>query len=56
LIARALISAGVIRFEVPSGVVTAFTLAYIGFYPIDYFYVSQAFIRPLFIWCCLWRW
>ncbi|HMD50782.1 MAG TPA: DUF3488 domain-containing protein, partial [Bryobacteraceae bacterium] len=41
---RALIAAGVVRIELPSGVVTALTLAYIGFYPIDYFFISQNFV------------
>jgi transglutaminase-like putative cysteine protease len=44
LLARALIAAGVLRLDLPPGVVTAVTLAYIGFYPIDYFYISEAFI------------
>src|SRR5579862_1436971 len=44
LIVRALIVAGVIHFELPPIVVTALTLAYIGFYPIDYFFISRAFI------------
>jgi transglutaminase-like putative cysteine protease len=44
LLTRALISAGVLRLDLPPGVVTAVTLAYIGFYPIDYFYISEAFI------------
>ena len=43
-IVRAFISAGVLRFELPSAVVTAITLLYIGFYPIDYFFISRAFI------------
>ena len=44
LIVRVFISAGVLRFEVPPAIVTAITLAYIGFYPVDYFYISKAFI------------
>src|SRR5277367_1892394 len=44
LAVRALLAAGVLRFELPSGVVTALTLAYIGFYPIDYFFISRNFI------------
>jgi protein-glutamine gamma-glutamyltransferase len=44
LIVRAFISAGVLHFELPPGVVTAVTLAYFGFYPVDYFYISRAFI------------
>src|ERR1700724_1266898 len=43
LVARILSSAGILKIDLPPGVVTAVTLAYIGFYPIDYFYVSQAF-------------
>jgi len=44
LIIRALMVAGVVRFDPYPNVVTVLTLAYIGFYPIDYFYVSHAFI------------
>src|SRR5580704_11562479 len=44
LIIRALISAGLFRLDLPSGVVTAVTLAYVGFYPLDYFFISQSFI------------
>ena len=44
LAVRALLAAGLLRFELPGGVVTALTLAYIGFYPIDYFYISRNFI------------
>jgi len=44
LLIRALLVAGLIRFEVPPLVVTLLTLLYIGFYPVDYFFVSRAFI------------
>lgn len=44
LLARAFIAAGLLRVDLPPGVVTAVTLAYVGFYPIDYFFISQAFI------------
>src|SRR5579863_3126821 len=44
LLVRALACSGAVRFEVPPVAVTVATLAYIGFYPIDYFYVSRAFI------------
>jgi len=44
LIIRALMVAGVVHFELPSIIVTALTLAYIGFYPVDYFFISRAFI------------
>src|SRR5579862_5091892 len=43
LITRLLSSAGLFRIELPPVVVTVATLAYIGFYPIDYFYLSQTF-------------
>jgi protein-glutamine gamma-glutamyltransferase len=44
LIIRVLMVAGVVQFDPPPVIVTAVTLAYIGFYPIDYFFVSRAFI------------
>jgi len=44
LLVRALLIARVLRFQLPAGIVTALTLLYIGFYPIDYFYISQNFI------------
>jgi len=44
LLLRGLITAGVLRLEFRPGMVTAATLAYIAFYPIDYFYISGAFI------------
>jgi transglutaminase-like putative cysteine protease len=44
LLIRGLITAGIVRLDFPPVFVNAATLAYIGFYPIDYFYVSGAFI------------
>ncbi len=44
LLLRGAITAGMISLEFPPVVVSAATLAYVGFYPIDYFYVSGAFI------------
>jgi transglutaminase-like putative cysteine protease len=44
LVIRALVVAGLVRFELPPIIVTALTIGYIGFYPIDYFYVSHNFI------------
>src|SRR5580698_659412 len=44
LLIRVLLVAGLIHFEVPPIVVTLLTLLYIGFYPVDYFFVSRAFI------------
>jgi protein-glutamine gamma-glutamyltransferase len=46
LILRALIVAGLVRFSLPGGVVTAVTLAYVGFYPIDYFFISGPSFFP----------
>jgi protein-glutamine gamma-glutamyltransferase len=44
LVTRALISSGVFRLDLAPSIITAVTLIYIGFYPIDYFYVSRAFV------------
>src|SRR3984957_8999691 len=44
LLTRALIVAGVIRFELPPIVITLLTLAYIGFYAVDFFYFSLSFV------------
>jgi transglutaminase-like putative cysteine protease len=44
LIVRALIAAGLLRLELPAGVVTVVTLAYVGFYPVDYFFISESLI------------
>jgi transglutaminase-like putative cysteine protease len=44
LIIRALMVAGLVHFDPPPAIVTAVTLAYIGFYPIDYFFISHTFI------------
>jgi transglutaminase-like putative cysteine protease len=44
LIARTLIVGGLVRFDVPPILVTVLTLAYIVFYPVDYFFISRAFI------------
>src|ERR1700693_1723093 len=44
LLLRGLITAGVLRLEFKPAIVTAATVAYIGFYPLDYFYISGAFL------------
>lgn len=44
LLVRASMSAGLFHLEIPNGIVNALTLAYVGFYLADYFYISQAFI------------
>jgi len=46
LMLRALIVAGLVRLKLPAGVVTAITLAYVGFYPIDYFFISGPSFVP----------
>ena len=45
LVLRALLSTGVIKLEIPDRLVTLVTLAYICFYPLDYFFVSHAFLQ-----------
>jgi transglutaminase-like putative cysteine protease len=44
LVLRALLVFGVIRLEIPARWINAATLAYAGFYPIDYLYLSREFI------------
>ena len=44
LFLRALITAGLLRLELPAGMVTVATLAYVGFYPVDYFFISESFL------------
>ncbi len=42
---RALMVAGVVEFEFSGRWVTGATLLYAGFYPLDYLYVSESFLR-----------
>ena len=42
---RALMAAGVVQFEFSNRLVAALTLLYVGFYPLDYLYVSASFLR-----------
>jgi protein-glutamine gamma-glutamyltransferase len=44
LLMRVLMVAGLVHFDLPPIVVTLVTIAYIAFYPIDYFFISRAFI------------
>jgi len=44
LLVRALAVAGIIRLEIPERYVTAVTLAYIGFFPIDFLLISGDFL------------
>ena len=42
---RLLMVAGLVRLQVPAKAVAALTLAYIGFFPIDYQFVSRGFLE-----------
>src|SRR5271168_1331969 len=42
---RALIVAGIVEFEFSGWLVLALTILYIGFYPVDYLFVSGAFLK-----------
>src|ERR1700732_1621544 len=44
LCVRALKVAGLVKFVVPGRMVAALTLLYIGFYPLDYLYISRGFL------------
>ena len=39
--ARILLVLGVVRFELPDRLINALTVSYIGFFPLDYFWISQ---------------
>ena len=45
LLLRAAIVAGWVKFNIPNSWVTAATIAYMGFYPFDYFFISLDFLR-----------
>ena len=45
LLARALLISGWLRFDISPKVAVALTLAYVGFFPLDYFLLSRAFIQ-----------
>jgi hypothetical protein len=45
LFARALLISGILRFDISPKLVVALTLAYVGFFPVDYFFLSRAFIQ-----------
>lgn len=44
LVLRALLVTGILRFRIPARVVNALTVAYVGFYPLDYLFVSREFL------------
>lgn len=45
LLLRALLVAGVVQFTISPWLVAAFTLAYVGFFPLDYLYLSRGFVE-----------
>lgn len=44
IVLRLLIVAGLVRFRLPDHVTTALALAYAGFFPIDYYFLSRDFL------------
>jgi protein-glutamine gamma-glutamyltransferase len=45
LVLRALLVTGAVKLKISDRLVTLLTLAYIGFYPLDYFFLSRAFLQ-----------
>ena len=45
LLLRALLVTGAVELKISDRLVTVLTLAYIGFYPLDYFFVSRGFLQ-----------
>lgn len=45
LLLRVLLVTGAVQLEIPDRLVTALTLAYIGFYPLDYLFISRDFLQ-----------
>src|SRR5437868_4371701 len=44
LVARSLLVLGIVRIRFSTAVINAVTLAYVGFYPLDYLFVSRDFV------------
>jgi transglutaminase-like putative cysteine protease len=44
LLLRALLVGGFLRYQIPNSLVAAVTLGYMGFYPIDYLFLSRSFL------------
>lgn len=44
LVVRALMATGVVQFRLPARAAAILTLIYVGFYPVDYFFVSRSFL------------
>ena len=47
LVVRGLAALGWLRFRVPDRLSAALTIAYIGFFPIDYYFVSHSFVTAV---------
>ena len=45
LLIRALLISGLLRFDISPKLVVALTLVYVGFFPLDYLFLSRAFIQ-----------
>jgi transglutaminase-like putative cysteine protease len=47
LCARGLMVAGILKLDIPSRAVAALTIAYAGFFPLDYLYVSRSILSAM---------
>lgn len=47
LCARALMTAGVVHIHLRARAVTAIAICYFGFFPVDYYYISQSFLAAI---------
>ena len=47
LCARGLMVAGILKIDIPSRAVAALTIAYAGFFPLDYLYVSRSILSAM---------
>jgi protein-glutamine gamma-glutamyltransferase len=45
LLVRAAMVAGVLRFEIPAGAISLAAVAYVAFFPIDFYFISHDFLR-----------
>src|SRR6202165_3792163 len=45
LLLRAMLVTGILQFKISERLVTFLTLAYIAFYPLDYFFLSRGFLE-----------
>ena len=47
LCARALMVAGILKLDLPTRAIAALTIAYAGFFPLDYLYVSRSLLSAM---------